>query len=844
MSCSTMDPIITNLPAIAKNGTDLSSDSPLNSAMMSYPFPSPAPSASDGGDEPTCPEISKKPLGFSVERYSPKKRSIADARLNGSAIEPSPKKAKFRDAIDPEPTHGLKSLCSDQDVLTIQGCNSHQKRLRQSQTDHTDHPGKTSKTSLTKVQCSFHSGKGLHLSSKKPQPENNPSALLPKLNLKDSQQLLKKGQPEIRKQPLKRKGIATASNNPPLQNRSLEFDPNAHRAGGSSPENAPVNPRKRNTSDTHANAHSSSKRKYSEDTSVDSTTTTKKLKRNFKLKAPQMNKVAQSKRDTKTWSRGKTMAFEYKGGKDQCTSEKCGETEEIPSMLEESRVMEQSASFAEAEPAIMPLSMGSFQTSDSGIGKFTPPTPESYQTDDSTLTEFGTLGNCKSPELDRSSTEKIFTPATPESSPPSESTNGRKKRFQGFTSRCSVVGLKNLGQTCYGNSVTQILAHTSELKDHLLNNIFSWTINEDEMVDNHTSKTASSCSSRKTRRAAKIEEAKDKIPAPPDMSLCGKLAELMHCMTYEIAEHPSKSKTQEKSNRKKAISIISPHEFGDATTALMPLFQRGIQHDAQEFYQSALRRLGQELTLERNGKFGDEEIMKNININKEANAEVSVIHSIFGGKFVGRVSCSQCSEITATPSESFVDLSLGIPPLPELQPACAVKGRKSSRGKLRGETTLEACLQHFAHPEKVVPDSDSKEPGCPNCGSKEGLTRTLKISKCPRVLAVHLKRFVWQEGSQKINTLVVPPMDELDLAPYLDAEVTPVDSTKYSLYGVIVHEGMRCDAGHYVSYIRRPEGWWLLNDDKARVVTAGEVAAQESYMLFFRRKDTEENETS
>lgn len=49
----------------------------------------------------------------------------------------------------------------------------------------------------------------------------------------------------------------------------------------------------------------------------------------------------------------------------------------------------------------------------------------------------------------------------------------------------------------------------------------------------------------------------------------------------------------------------------------------------------------------------------------------------------------------------------------------------------------------------------------------------------------------------------------------------------------------RCDSGHYVANVRRHDGWWKLNDEKATKESAEQVSKKQAYMLFFSRKNNE-----
>jgi ubiquitin carboxyl-terminal hydrolase 3 len=76
--------------------------------------------------------------------------------------------------------------------------------------------------------------------------------------------------------------------------------------------------------------------------------------------------------------------------------------------------------------------------------------------------------------------------------------------------RAKVVGLKNLGNTCYNNAVIQALSHTGPLRDYFLERRFQdrEEAENDAMKDDATAQIHLHMARPRTRRAAKLEEQK------------------------------------------------------------------------------------------------------------------------------------------------------------------------------------------------------------------------------------------------------------------------------------------------------------------------------------------------
>lgn len=115
------------------------------------------------------------------------------------------------------------------------------------------------------------------------------------------------------------------------------------------------------------------------------------------------------------------------------------------------------------------------------------------------------------------------------------------------------------------------------------------------------------------------------------------------------------------------------------------------------------------------------------------------------------------------------------------------------------------------------------------------------------------KRFEHTKStSSKIETKVSFPV-KLDVHPYTTAHKaaikaakaspsgtvqsnhnvnSPTNSLVYELSSVIVHKG-KIDSGHYVSYSREGNDWFMFDDSKVVLVSEAEVLAAEAYLLFY-----------
>ncbi|KAG9192141.1 ubiquitin carboxyl-terminal hydrolase 22/27/51 [Alternaria panax] len=247
------------------------------------------------------------------------------------------------------------------------------------------------------------------------------------------------------------------------------------------------------------------------------------------------------------------------------------------------------------------------------------------------------------------------------------------------------------------------------------------------------------------------------------------------------------------------------------------------QQDAHEYMQFILNTLH----LANGGSADDSEDCK------------CVVHQTFCGKLSSTVTCDNCRNVT-TAQDPYMDLSLDV----------RVQGKKRKMNVEKGEETpldLRDCLERFTVKEKL----GSAEYTCRNCDSPQNATKQLSIKRLPPVLSIHLKRFEHTKStSSKIETPVRFPV-KLDIYPYTTAHKaairaaktsgappsnhnvnSPANALVYELSSVIVHKG-KIDSGHYVSYSREGNDWFMFDDSKVVLVSEAEVLAAEAYLLFY-----------
>jgi ubiquitin carboxyl-terminal hydrolase 12/46 len=219
--------------------------------------------------------------------------------------------------------------------------------------------------------------------------------------------------------------------------------------------------------------------------------------------------------------------------------------------------------------------------------------------------------------------------------------------------------------------------------------------------------------------------------------------------------------------QKRKVGSIAPKKFITRLRKEKVEFDNGMQQDAHEFLIFLINHINDILAAEQAGP--------------------TWINDIFQGVLTSETKCINCETVTSK-DEEFCDLSIDVDQ----------------------NTSITACLRNFSLTETLGSDNKFK---CNTCSSYQEAHRRMRVKKLPKVLALHLKRFKFEEEFNrhiKVSHRVVFPL-ELRLFNTSDDAVNP--DRMYDLVAVVVHCGSGPNRGHYISIVRS-HGRWLLLDDE------------------------------
>jgi len=194
--------------------------------------------------------------------------------------------------------------------------------------------------------------------------------------------------------------------------------------------------------------------------------------------------------------------------------------------------------------------------------------------------------------------------------------------------------------------------------------------------------------------------------------------------------------------------------------------------------------------------------------------QLSMIYRVFAGKLRSQVKCLSCSHCSDS-FEPFLALSLDV-----------------SKGK-----TFEECIRHFCEPELLEGDNKYQ---CGKCQKLSRAKKRMTIYKPPRILTIHFLRFT-MTGRKIGKHIKFPKCFNLRVfvSENTDTKLPKEQQTDhiYSLQGVIIHAGKGSKSGHYYSFIKRDNKWYLCDDERiSEVKDINQVMKQNAYMLIYQYK--------
>ncbi|KZT22663.1 cysteine proteinase [Neolentinus lepideus HHB14362 ss-1] len=394
---------------------------------------------------------------------------------------------------------------------------------------------------------------------------------------------------------------------------------------------------------------------------------------------------------------------------------------------------------------------------------------------------------------------------------------------------CKQFGLENFGNTCYANSVLQALYFCSPFRDLVIQypDSAAPVYPVSPPASPSPSPTASAAAPQPTlgRRPPTGSNTQRKFSTSslPNGNTDGPptLFSALRSLFLYISKNPADKGT------------VAPRAFIDKLKELNELFRSTMHQDAHEFLNYLLNKIVEEMEDDRqtgavaNGNGHVEDLSTSITTLSSISPRThhshsgaqTLVHRLFEGVLTSETRCLTCETVSSR-SESFLDLSIDI----------------------EQNSSLTACLRQFSASEMLCQRNKFFCDSC--CGLQEAEKR-MKIKILPPILALHLKRFKYQESLGKhikLSYRVAFPF-ELRLFNTVD-DAEPSADRLYELFAVVVHIGNGPHHGHYITIVKSRAKWYVFDDESVDVIKEsdipkyfGENSAGAAYVLYYQAAD-------
>ena len=343
-----------------------------------------------------------------------------------------------------------------------------------------------------------------------------------------------------------------------------------------------------------------------------------------------------------------------------------------------------------------------------------------------------------------------------------------------------LIGLNNIGATCYMNASLQCLSNTKELTEYFLKNY----------------------------------KEKDKN------------IQIMSHEYHRVLRHLWDEKSQEKA--------YSPNSFKDVLSKENPLFAGIAANDSKDFINFLIERLHQELNEVNKDNNGSDTWMQ---INQANETEVlkvflqdftttfnSPISKLFYGISETKSQCQGCSIIKYNfQVYSFLEF-----PLQQVNQFYFNNGKRpllTNDGK-NPDVDLYECFEYNRKIDLMIGDNQMY---CNICNKLCNAYYSTILYSGPNYLILHLNR-----GRGAVYECNVNFPEKLNIFNYITYNK---EGTLYELYAVICHLGPSSMSGHFVAYCRnRMDNQWYLYNDGLVNLCAREQQYKDGmpYILFYK----------
>ncbi|KAI3383187.1 hypothetical protein SNEBB_005087 [Seison nebaliae] len=358
----------------------------------------------------------------------------------------------------------------------------------------------------------------------------------------------------------------------------------------------------------------------------------------------------------------------------------------------------------------------------------------------------------------------------------------------------STLGLENVGNTCYINSVLQCLVHSPPISYKICNG----------------------------RIMNDLKSANKNNPLSSSGEITNSFVNIGRYLLSRIRNDISKCQIRKKEiilsskrsnqSRNCYLLLADVSEFRQIIRKHSRQFATSQQQDAQEFLIFLLDQLHEDLNkshgnfnkpkIEDDPKRMSPELMSELEWNDYYKRNTSFIIDYFHGQMRSSITCEKCKKESFR-FEPFLTLSLPI------------ESDGGSIGQFLKKFEQEELLDNCWN--------------CPNCKELRSVIKNIRLWRLPPILIIVLKRFDYTNISYEKNQKFV----EIPFKILLN-DPSEKKNKCFNLYGIVNHSGT-LESGHYTCVIKSfiDDHWYEYDDSRVNIKKPSEIISSSAYLLFY-----------
>ncbi|KAH8253288.1 hypothetical protein KR032_004609 [Drosophila birchii] len=348
------------------------------------------------------------------------------------------------------------------------------------------------------------------------------------------------------------------------------------------------------------------------------------------------------------------------------------------------------------------------------------------------------------------------------------------------------VGLVNLGNTCYMNSVLQALAMTTDFSRQILliecNSLLLLKVQQQIALMHH--------SLRYELTPSRVLEATRPPGFMPGLQqdsseFLGHLLDLLHeqeikCCSSDSAPQPSGVDNDDLLSEDIVTSGVIPYNSNDRELS------GGCSRNKTAPTLTATPTKGTNGSSLQGQSAGPPP------------KKSSTIDKTFAGKLSTTYRCLSC-DWESRNEDSFRELQLSFP---DVKDDCGATNY-----------SVQDLIEYFCSPEKLDGDNQYH---CPRCKKHCDAERHIGVTQAPRNLILTLKQFKYDQKYHYRTKLMHKVFHDESVTVKMCAtdSLQEMSTVHYDLYAGVVHSGFSMDSGHYFTFAAdQSKNWYKFNDN-------------------------------